>query len=108
MLRILDTFVSTIISRLNIKTNMASCIGTAQTGVTCFIQDVYTEVAVVPVVPFVTIDRLVQIFWIATVRCDIAIVLVAAIVWSERRRSIEPDFMFGGPREAQLLRLIAT
>jgi hypothetical protein len=65
-------------------------------------QDVYTEVA------FVTIDRLVQILRIATVRCDIAIVLVAAIVWSEQRRSIEPDFMFGGPREAQLLRLIAT
>ncbi len=105
MLRILDTFVSTVISRLNIKTNMADCIGTAQTGITCFMQDVYTEVAVVP---FITIDRLVQILRIATVRCDIAIVLVAAIVWSERRRSIEPDFMFGGPREAQLLRLIAT
>jgi hypothetical protein len=58
--------------------------------------------------PFVTINRLAQILRVATVRCDIAIVLVAAIVWSERRRSIEPDFMFGGPREAQLLRLIAT
>lgn len=105
MFRILDTFVSTVINRLNIKTCMVPCIEAARKRVTCSRHGVYTEVAVVS---RVTIDRLAQILQVMIVCCDIAIILVAAIVWSEEQRSIEPDFMSGRPREAQLLRLIAT
>ncbi len=57
--------------------------------------------------PVVTISCVAQILRIATVRCDIAIFSVTAIVWSERRQSIEPECSFVRPREAQLLRLIA-
>ncbi len=58
--------------------------------------------------PVVTVIRVAQLLLITTVRCDIAIFSVTAIVWSGRWHLIEPECRSSGPREAQLLRLIAT